>query len=90
MKRELIFFKDTQYQLRGMATTLEVRGLGIGKMILQVASKILKEKEIDLLWCNAREEAFVFYKKQDFKVIDTSFKVPKIGIHYKMYKKAIK
>lgn len=73
-----------QYQLRGMATTPEVRGKGAGKKIIEEAKQQLKQIKIESLWCNARKEAVDFYKKLGFKIISDEFNVPKVGPHFKM------
>lgn len=78
--------KGLQFQLRGMATLVDVRGEGYGKFLVDKASELLKNKHIDILWCNAREVAVEFYKKNGFKIIGDSFEIDQIGKHYKMYK----
>ncbi|NLP57949.1 GNAT family N-acetyltransferase [Lutibacter sp. B1] len=80
-------FKGNQYQLRGMATLTEYQGLGAGKLMLHKVFSILKTKNIDILWCNARVAALNFYKKQGFVVFGDKFDVPQIGDHYVMYVK---
>lgn len=77
--------KGEQYQLRGMATLREVRGMGAGRLLLEEAKNILKTKNIDVLWCNARKEAVGFYKSLDFVIIGEEFEVQKVGPHFKMY-----
>ncbi|CAM1368758.1 conserved hypothetical protein [Tenacibaculum litoreum] len=77
--------KGEQYQLRGMATLPEVRGMGAGRLLLEEAKNILKTKNIDVLWCNARKEAVGFYKSLDFVIIGEEFEVEKVGPHFKMY-----
>lgn len=77
-------FEDSQYQLRGMATSTNVRGLGIGKKILEFAFTVLKEKNITTLWCNAREIAVPFYEKSGFNIMGDLFMVDKVGPHYVM------
>ena len=77
--------KGEQYQLRGMATLPEVRGRGAGRLLLEEAKNILKAKNIDVLWCNARKEAVGFYKSLDFVIIGEEFEVQKVGPHFKMY-----
>ena len=74
-----------QYQLRGMATLEKVRGQGAGKALIKKALHLLKEKEVFLLWCNARVIAADFYKKLGFKIVGDAFEVPQIGTHYKMF-----
>ncbi len=86
MKNNIPELKEEQYQLRGMATSLTSRGKGYGKLLLNYATKELEKRGINFLWCNARENALVFYQKNEFKIIGDSFIVNKVGLHYKMYK----
>ena len=85
MKSNLEAFDVEQYQLRGMATLPEVRGMGAGKKLIIKAIEILQERKIAVLWCNARKEAVGFYENLDFKITGEEFKVPKVGAHFKMY-----
>jgi len=78
-----------QYQLRGMATSDGAQGKGYGKLLLQEAEAILKNKNIDIIWCNARVVAIDFYRKMGYKVMSDVFEAPQIGPHYVMYKKLI-
>jgi len=82
-------FKGAQYQLRGMATLEDFQGNGHGKSLVLEAEKILKEKKIAVLWCNARVSAAHFYYKQGFKSIGQEFDIPQIGGHYVMFKKMV-
>jgi len=76
-----------QYQLRGMATSDGSQGNGYGKLLLQEAEAILKNKDIDIIWCNARVVAIDFYKKMGYQVMSDVFEAPQIGPHYVMFKK---
>lgn len=78
-----------QYQLRGMATLEEFQGKGYGKSLVLEAEKILKERKIAFIWCNARVSAVHFYYKQGFKSIGQEFDIPQIGGHYVMFKKLV-
>jgi GNAT superfamily N-acetyltransferase len=49
-----------QYRLRAMATDPLTRGKGYGKFVIDFAITILQEKNIDLLWCDARLLLFLF------------------------------
>ena len=80
-------FEGNQYQLRGMATLTEYQGFGAGKLMLQKAVQILKEKNGNLLWCNARIAAVDFYKKQGFHTFGEKFEISYVGEHYVMFKK---
>lgn len=86
LKNSNILFDTTQYQLRGMATLPEVRGKGYGKQLLLQAFDILKEKKINILWCNAREVALDFYLKLGFEQKGNPFDIPEVGEHYCLYK----
>ena len=72
------------WQFRGMATLSEYSRLGYGKKLLIAAIKIIKDKDADYFWCNARESALNFYKKLNFEIISDKFYVPISGPHYKM------
>lgn len=85
MKSNPEAFDVEQYQLRGMATLPEVRGMGAGKKLINKAIEILEERRITVLWCNARKEAVGFYENLGFKIMGEEFEVPKVGAHFKMY-----
>lgn len=87
MKNTIDSEVEEQYQLRGMATLPKVRGKGAGKLLIEEAKRIIKEKGISFLWCNARIEAVGFYESLNFKIIGEEFEVQKVGPHYKMVTK---
>lgn len=72
-------------QLRGMAVHPEFAGKGYGRELMNYAFSFFKDKGIDLIWCNARESAFEFYRKLGFKSIGDNFEIPDIGVHKVMY-----
>ena len=78
-------FSGEQFQLRGMATLIEFQGLGAGKLMMQEAFSILKDLNINCLWCNARLVAVAFYKKAGLQTFGDKFAVPYIGDHYLMF-----
>lgn len=86
MKRENNRLQGNQYQLRGMATDLSVRGDGFGKLLLQKAFEKLSTLNCEVLWCNAREISVGFYQKMDFKSIGKPFDIQLIGKHFVMVK----
>ena len=86
MQNDHHYFSGFQYRLRGMATLDEHQGKGLGKGLIIKAVEVLKEKEVDVLWCNARVGALEFYKKLGFKTKGSIFDIPPIGDHYEMYK----
>jgi GNAT superfamily N-acetyltransferase len=73
------------YQLRGMATIEQFRGLGFGYRLLASGINYLREKHVNYVWCNARKKALTFYLHNGFEVISDEFELPKIGPHYVLY-----
>jgi len=74
------------YQLRSMAVDSMYRKQKIGKRILDDSLAFLQSKEIDLIWCNARQESWRFYQQYGFKSIGDYFLIPDVGQHILMYK----
>ena len=77
---------NSQYQLRGMAVHPSYQNRKVGSDLLTYAEEVLKEKNVELLWCNARLKASDFYKKLNFEILSDEFFIPKIGPHYIMSK----
>lgn len=83
-RKELL--KGEQFQLRGMGTLSEYRGKGYGKLLVRRSEEYLISRGIQTIWCNARTEATGFYNSLNYNTIGESFNVPKIGMHYLMFK----
>ena len=83
-RKELL--KGEQFQLRGMGTLSEYSGKGYGKLLVKRSEEYLVSRGIHTIWCNARTEAIGFYKSLNYNIIGESFNVPKIGMHYLMFK----
>ena len=77
---------ENAYRLRGMATASNFKRKGYATDLMRESFKELKEKESDLLWCNARLVAVDFYESLGFKIIGEVFDIEGIGPHYYMYK----
>src|SRR5690554_6981686 len=73
-------------QLRGMATAPDFANRGCGKALINHAIDYFRKGNMDLIWCNAREVAFGFYKKLGFVKKGENFLIPEIGIHIVMYR----
>jgi GNAT superfamily N-acetyltransferase len=72
------------WQLRGMATSPQHAGQGLGAAVLQAAISHASTQGGKLLWCNAREGALGFYQKFAFSSISNTFDLPGIGPHQVM------
>ena len=80
------FDRMFSYQLRGMAVSNEHRGMKIGAQLIAYAENYLKSLNVDFIWCNVRESAISFYKKQNYKTFGENFVIKDIGPHIVMYK----
>ena len=74
------------YRLRGMAVETAFHRRGVGKRILQRGEEELQTRGCDLLWFNARENAFAFYLSMEFHLHGPLFEIRGIGPHKVMYK----
>ena len=55
------------WRLRGMATADELRGRGVGALVLAAAACVTRASTAPrLVWCNARVGALVFYGRAGF------------------------
>ena len=70
-----------------MATDINFSRQGYGMKIMKTAFKTLKNKNCDLIWCNARLLAVPFYQAVGMKEFGNQFIISDIGPHYYMYKK---
>ena len=86
MKNDCKELQGNQYQLRGMGVLKEYQKRGFGNLLIEKGEDIIKQENGTIIWCNAREIAVNFYKKNGFKIIGKPFVIPKIGLHYVMYK----
>jgi ribosomal protein S18 acetylase RimI-like enzyme len=75
-----------QYRLRAMATHPDYRGKNAGRALVEFALDLLKKQEVEVLWCDAREIAVGFYESIGFEKLPEKYDIPKIGLHYFMWK----
>ena len=79
------FNSKKQYRLRAMATEKKNRIKGAGKALFIEGLKILKKKDIKILWCDARINAIPFYEKLNMISLDNVYEIINIGPHKTMY-----
>ncbi len=85
--KEFLPLRLNHWRLRGMATDSDYQKNGVGRGVVSLGLKILHEqRNCDLIWCNAREAAFLFYERLGFKYWGELFELPGIGPHKVMYK----
>lgn len=77
------------YRLRGMATHPKFRRNSAASKLMKEAFIILKNKNCDILWCNARLIALDFYKSLGFNIDGKEFNIKEIGPHFKMWKSLV-
>lgn len=82
-----MFSESNQFQIRGMAVLDEFQGKGFGAQLVKKAESYCTNLKAELIWFNAREKAVRFYKSLGYTIIDNSFLIPDVGIHFVMYKK---
>lgn len=75
-----------QYRLRAMATHPDYRGKHAGTALVRYGLQLLREKGVDVLWCDARERAVPFYDSLGFSRLPEVYDIPHIGPHYFMWK----
>lgn len=74
------------YQLRGMATDPNYRRKKAGSTLMAHAEKLLRERDCDLLWFNARYNVRDYYLYMGFEQFGGIFEIAPIGTHVVMYK----
>ena len=84
-KSNPLFPEKKQFQIRGMAVLDDFQKKGIGEKLVQTVINFAKEKEVKVIWFNARKNAVPFYEKLDFHIHGTAFEIEGIGTHYVMY-----
>jgi GNAT superfamily N-acetyltransferase len=74
------------WRIRGMATSAEMRGRGIGAALVARCEQHARDHAGMRLWCNARAGARRFYERAGFAVHGDAFEIAVIGLHYLMRK----
>jgi len=85
-KKNNAFFKENQFQIRGMAVLTDYQKKGIGAKLIRFAEHYIQKQKGDLIWLNARIIAVGFYEKLGYQIIGNPFEIAEIGTHYVMLK----
>jgi predicted GNAT family N-acyltransferase len=75
-----------QVRLRAMATHPDVRGKQHGRLLVEHALLLLKKKDYEVIWCDARLIAIGFYSSLGFHILPEVYDIPRIGPHQFMWK----
>lgn len=60
-------------QLRGMAVAGVARRLGLGALLVTAGVALATERDLPVIWANARDTALDFYRAQGFDVVGEGF-----------------
>lgn len=85
-KNDHSFFKENQFQIRGMAVLTAYQKKGIGAQLIRYAEQYIQNQKGNVIWLNARIIAVGFYEKLGNQIIGDPFEIPEIGTHYVMFK----
>lgn len=81
------FAEKTHAQIRGMAVLEDHQKKGIGEALVKHCENYCLQKNINLIWFNARTAAVGFYQKMNYKTVGEAFDIKDVGEHYLMFKK---
>ena len=83
-------YSESIWRIRGMAVRSDMRGLGLGSILLTEMFDHLKtistktKVKPSLVWCNARIEALNLYRNLGFEVLEGEFLIPGSGPHQRL------
>ena len=75
---------DSGYRLRGMTTSVAIRGSGLGRMLVDALVDRVRTDGGDSIWCAARVEAAGFYEQVGFERTSEEYDVEDLGPHVRM------
>lgn len=82
----LQFNSVVEAQIRSMAVTKENQGKKIGSLLMNFLEEKAREKGIEKIILDARENAIEFYKANGYKVYEKSYLLFDTIQHHKMFK----
>jgi L-Ala-D/L-Glu epimerase / N-acetyl-D-glutamate racemase len=72
---------EPAWRLRGMVTAAEVRGMGIGRAVLDRAVALAWQRGAGSIWAEARTSALEFYRRAGWAVVGDEWEKPGVGPH---------
>jgi GNAT superfamily N-acetyltransferase len=79
--------QNGDWRVRGMATRADVRGRGLGALVLGFLEAHARGEQASRLWCNARVGARTFYERAGLSIEGEVFEIESIGPHFLMSKR---
>jgi GNAT superfamily N-acetyltransferase len=73
------------WRLRGMATSADARGAGVGGAVLERLMDHVAGRGAGVVWCAARVRAVPFYERAGFRTAGAQWVDPDIGPHVHMW-----
>jgi predicted GNAT family N-acyltransferase len=74
-------------QIRSMAVSADMQGKGLGSEIIRYIEKHARDRKLEYLVLDARENAVRFYQKHGYKIAGDSYVLFGIIKHFRMKKK---
>jgi predicted GNAT family N-acyltransferase len=74
------------WRLRGMATAPQVRGTGVGGLLLAYGLDMVAAEGAGEVWCNARTKAVGFYRRYGFVTVGAEFLAAHGIPHFAMWR----
>ena len=78
--------REGDWRVRGMASEPELRGRGLGKLVLAALEAHARTRGGRRLWCNARTGARAFYEREGWSAEGEQYEIEGIGPHFLMAK----
>jgi predicted GNAT family N-acyltransferase len=78
------FRVEDGWRIRGMATSADRQGEGLGAAILRAILEDIRTRGGGVVWCNARTTVQGFYAREGFRGTSAVFELEGIGPHVRM------
>ncbi|MDX9721947.1 MAG: GNAT family N-acetyltransferase [Myxococcota bacterium] len=76
--------EESYWRLRAMAVLPELRGQGLGSMLLRAAEAHAREHGGTMLWFDARLAALPFYQRHGYQALGARYDIAHAGAHHYM------
>lgn len=70
---------NAEWRLRGVAVVADLRGYGLGRLLVKLCLDHVRANDGRLAWCTARETAKQFYESLQFAAVAAPFTLPSRG-----------